>query len=77
MSKKKLNKKEQPLKQKKEWPVVVYMWALGIGLLGYLVFGEGMFQTRPHPIHWLAGAIGAVVGIGAGWLWYRWRGDII
>ncbi len=75
MSKKNVNKVPEP--KNKEWPVVVYMWSLGVGLLGYLVFGEAMFEGRPHPIHWLAGAIGAVVGIGVGWLWYRWRGDVI
>lgn len=62
--------------QKQEWPVVVYMWAMGSGLVGYLVVGEAVFESRPHPFHWLAGLVGALVGIGAGWLWYRWRGDV-
>lgn len=62
--------------KKKEWPVVVYMWAFGLGLVGYLVIGEGIFEPRPHPIHWLAGVISGILGIGIGWLWYRWRGDV-
>jgi len=37
----------------KEWPVVVYMWVFGLALLGYLIVGEGIFEARPHPIHWL------------------------
>ena len=64
-------------KELKEWPVIVYMWAIGLGILGYLIIGEAVFEARPHPIHWLSGLIGAVAGIGIGWLWYRWRGDVI
>lgn len=68
---KKLDKKEQ-----KEWPIVVYMWTFGLALLGYLIVGEGIFELRPHPIHWLAGLFGGLAGIPIGWLWYRWRGDV-
>jgi hypothetical protein len=77
MSKKsaKINKKPEKKKQK-EWPVVVYMWTFGLALLGYLIVGEGIFELRPHPIHWLAGLIGGLAGIPLGWLWYRWRGDV-
>ncbi len=68
-------RKEQS-KDEKEWPVVVYIWAVGIGVVGYLVAGEMVLASKPHPIHWLAGLVGGVVGIGMGWLWYRWRGDV-
>lgn len=62
--------------EQKEWPVVVYMWAVGLGILGYLVVGEAIFDTKSHPIHWLSGLIAGIIGIGVGWLWYRWRGDV-
>ena len=75
MSKKKVVK--QKPNSTKEVPVVVYMWAMGLGLMGYLVVGEAIFELKPHPIHWLAGLIGGIVGIGVGWIWYRYRGDII
>ena len=72
-----VNRKSQDnKKERKEWPVVVYMWTFGLGILGYLVVGEAVFDTKPHPIHWLSGLVGAIVGIGIGWLWYRWRGDV-
>lgn len=60
----------------KETPLVVYMWALGLGLTGYLVIGRIVLDAQPHPIHWLAGLIGGILGIGVGWLWFRWRGDL-
>lgn len=63
-------------KEKKEWPVVVYMWSFGLGILGYLIVGEAVFDTQPHPVHWLSGLVGGIIGIGVGWLWYRWRGDV-
>ena len=71
---KKLSK--QKVSEKKEWPIVVYLWAVGSGIVGYLVVGEAIFESRPHPIHWLAALIGGILGIGVGWLWYRWRGDV-
>ena len=71
---KKLSK--QKVKEKKEWPVVVYLWAFGLALVGYLVVGEAVFESRPHPVHWLSGLIAGILGIGIGWLWYRWRGDV-
>lgn len=73
MSKKKLKSKQI---QNQEWPVVVYMWTFGFALLGYLVIGEAVFESKPHPIHWLSGLVAGVVGIGIGWLWFRWRGDV-
>ncbi len=73
MPKKRLNQKA---KKEKEWPVVVYMWAGGLAFLGYLI-AESVFRTTwPHPLHWLSGLIGGLIGIPVGWLWYRWRGDV-
>lgn len=77
MSKKSANpRKNSDKKEQKEWPVVVYMWAFGLGILGYLIVGKAIFEARPHPIHWLSGLVGGLAGIGIGWLWYRWRGDV-
>jgi hypothetical protein len=45
-------------RDKNEWPVVVYMWA--VGLVGYLIFSEMILELKPHLIHWVAGLIGAV-----------------
>ena len=64
-------------RQRREWPVVVYFWAVGLGFAGYLVVGRLLLASQPHPIHWLSGLVGAAVGIPIGWLWYRWRGDVI
>ncbi len=63
-------------KAEHEWPAVVYLWMFALGILGYLVVGEFALMTRPHPLHWAAGIAGIALGAPAGWLWYRWRGDI-
>jgi hypothetical protein len=54
---------------------VVYFWIFGLGLFSYLI-ARFALDGYPHPYHWLFGLIGGVFGIGIGWLWYRWRGDI-
>jgi hypothetical protein len=77
MSSKYSNQKSKTREREKEWPLVVYMWAIGLGLVGYLVIGEMVFEIKPHPIHWLSGMVGGVFGIGLGWIWFRWRGDVI
>ena len=59
----------------KEWPAVVYFWALGLALVSYLV-ARVTLDAYPHPYHWGTGIVGGLFGIGIGWLWYRWRGDI-
>ena len=59
----------------KEWPAVVYIWMMVLGIAGYLT-GEIALSARPHPYHWLLLLIGVVMGNLVGWLWYRWRGDI-
>jgi len=60
----------------KETPLVVWLWALGLGFLSYLVARIAL-DGYPHPVHWASGAAGAVIGFLVGWLWYRWRGDMI
>ena len=66
-----------PSTQTKETPVVVYFWVMGLAVASYFFVGRLMLATQPHPIHWLAGLAGGVLGIPIGWLWFRWRGDII
>lgn len=62
--------------KKKEWPVVVYLWAFGLAIVGYAVARVGL-DAFPHPYHWASGLIGGALGILVGWIWYRWRGDVI
>lgn len=78
MSKIKASKNVSPYEEKKrkEWPVVVYFWTFGLGALGYILASMGLLHV-PHSYHWMTGIIGAVVGMLIGWIWYRWRGDII
>jgi hypothetical protein len=63
-------------KKRKECPVVVYFWTFGLGALGYILSSVGLLHL-PHSYHWMTGIIGAVAGMLIGWIWYRWRGDII
>lgn len=60
----------------KEWPAVVYLWALGLAFLSYVAARVGL-SASPHPYHWLTGLLGGLAGIPLGWLWYRWRGDVL
>ena len=64
-------------KNRQEWPLVVYLWILGLGFAVYVALGEFILGSRPHPIHWAAGLAGGLLGIPVGWLWYRWRGDVL
>ena len=61
---------------RKDWPLVVYVWIVGQGFMSYLTARIAL-DGQPHPLHWASGLVGAVVGYFVGWLWYRWRGDII
>ena len=61
---------------RREWPVVIYVWIFGLGFSAYLIARIAL-DSQPHPLHWAAGVAGAVLGYGVGWLWYRWRGDIV
>jgi hypothetical protein len=67
--------KSKALEKRKEWPVVVYIWAFSLTITSYLV-ARVVLDGRPHPYHWLAALVGGLAGIPLGWLWYRWRGDI-
>ncbi len=70
-AKAKSNKSEK----KQETPAVVYFWAIGMGFLFYIV-ARVVLAAYPHPYHWLAMLIGAVIGVFCGWVWFRWRGDV-
>lgn len=77
MSKKSIKSNRQSDgKKPKDTPVVVYMWVIGLFLTFWLVGGEAVLGAKPHPLHWVAGVVGGVIGIPAGGLWYRWRGDV-
>jgi hypothetical protein len=49
---------------------------MGLGFLSYIIARIAL-DGYPHPIHWLIALAGGIAGIGVGWLWYRWRGDLI
>ncbi len=76
MSKAALSRKSNVKKTRKDWPLVIYIWILGLGLMSYVVARIAL-GAYPHPIHWVSGVVGAVIGYFVGWLWYRWRGDVI
>lgn len=77
MNKPTKSKNASKKRARQDIPLVVYFWIIGLGLTGYLVVGEVMLWARPHPVHWLAGLAGGVLGYFVGWLWYRRRGDVI
>jgi len=62
-------------KKSKEWPIVVYLWTIGLAFFSYVV-ARVVLDGSPHPYHWGIGIAGGLLGIGIGWIWYRWRGDI-
>jgi hypothetical protein len=72
----KIQSSKKVVEKRKETPVVVYAWGFGLAFLSYVV-ARIVLDGKPHPYHWLSGLIGGLVGIGIGWLWYRWRGDLI
>lgn len=61
---------------RKEWPAVTYLSTFGGALLGYAITRVAL-NTYPHPYHWAGGLLGAILGLGGGWLWFRFRGDIL
>jgi hypothetical protein len=63
-------------KKREPTPLVAYVWTAGLGLAGYLIARIGL-DGFPHPVHWASGLGSGAVGYGIGWLWYRWRGDIL
>jgi len=62
--------------ERKEWPVVIYLWAFGLAILGYVIGRVGL-AAFPHPYHWMSGLVGGLAGVPIGWVWYRWRGDVL
>ena len=57
-------------------PFVVLVGLLGLGLVGY-VLSQVFLPVEAHSAQWLVALIGAALGSVLGWLWYRWRGDIL
>ncbi len=55
-------------------PLIVFLWALGLGLVAYAV---SRFVVPQHPLHWASAIAGLLVGAGIGYIWYRTRGDVI
>lgn len=62
-------------KKSREWPAVVYFWIVGLGFFSYLI-SRFVLDSYPHPYHWVSGIAGAMYGVGIGWIWYRWHGDV-
>lgn len=76
MSKPVKSKKVIKKKVRQDWPLVVYVWIIGLGFMSYLVARIAL-AAYPHPVHWASGIIGAIIGYFVGRLWFRWRGDIL
>jgi hypothetical protein len=76
MTKKVVRRSVEAVKKRVETPLVAYIWMGGLGLTSYLV-ARVVLDALPHPAHWGAGIAGAIIGYGLGWLWFRWRGDIV
>ncbi len=76
MTKQTTSAKTSGVKIRHYTPIVVYFATFGIGFLSYVI-GRIALGAYPHPIHWASGIVGAIIGYFFGWLWYRWRGDIL
>lgn len=55
---------------------MVYVWMVGLGIFSY-VFARIALDGFPHPVHWAFGLVGGLIGVLAGWAWYRRQGDIV
>ena len=77
MSRMKVSKTASKSKEakNKDWPVVIYLWIIGLAVTSYLV-ARRVLDGYPHSYHWLSALAGGIAGIPLGWLWYWWRGDI-
>ena len=62
--------------KRKECPVVVIVWTVGLLFLGYVI-GRMVLDSYPHPYHWASGLIGGAIGFLVGWIWFKKRGDIL
>ena len=62
-------------KARKEWPAVTYLGSFGGAFLGYAITRIGL-NSFPHPYHWAGALLGAILGLGGGWIWFLRRGDI-
>ena len=72
MAKKRNKKSNNP---KKEFtPITVYVSAFMFGVIGY--FAGQFFLGEIHPLHWLTGILGMILGYFLGWRIYHRRGDI-
>lgn len=60
----------------KEWPAVVYFSMIGTAFAFYAVARVAL-NDLPHPYHWGSGLAGIGVGLILGWVYYRWKGDIV
>jgi len=60
---------------RREWPAVTYIGIFAGAILGYTIARIAL-NSFPHPYHWAGGLLGAVLGLGGGWVWFRLRGDI-
>ncbi len=69
------SRSEAEARKPREWPAVVYFWAIGLAIVAYAV-ARAVLDGKPHPYHWAAALIGGLVGIALGWLWFAWRGDV-
>ncbi len=76
VSKSHVSGKAKAQKAQAGWPVVVYLAIGGFGFTGYFV-ARIVLDGKPHPLHWISGIAGAIVGYIIGWIWYLWRGDIL
>lgn len=54
-------------------PLIVFYWAFCLGLLGYLI---SRIVFTYHPYHWISGAIGLLLGVVIGYVWFYKRGDV-
>jgi hypothetical protein len=69
-------KKEKPRNtEKKLTPITVIIVAVALGFTGYLA-AEIILNNQVHPIHWLGGLVGVVLGYFFGWWIFSKRGDI-
>jgi hypothetical protein len=70
------HRNEPETKKSREWPVVVDFGTFGLAIFGYTLSNLGVLHN-PHSYHWLTGVLDAIAGLIIGWVWYRWRGDIV